>query len=92
MIVGMPRNDNALSVALRSARLAPYRTTRNGNLGEALTLYEWNLDVSAALSAPLGVLEVTLRNRLDDALMALLDRDVAEWAMFRARLLAPPSF
>ena len=51
-------------------RLAPYRAASGGDLAAAMALYEWNAEVSAALGAALGHLEVLLRNTMNDALTA----------------------
>ncbi len=52
------------------ARLAPerfdkYIATAAGDRAAALRLYEWNIDVSAAMHSTIGQLEILLRNALD---------------------------
>ena len=56
---------------LSSARLAPYLATVNGNLDEALALYQWNTQMSAALFEGLQHAEVVLRNALSEQLAIL---------------------
>lgn len=56
--------------ALSAERLTPYFQATNGNLSEAVRLYEWNLAVSGAFYEALGILEVVLRNALSEQLAA----------------------
>ena len=57
----------ALRSAVSETRFASYLTHSGGDEKLAWRLYEWNLEVSAALMTPLHMLEVTLRNRLHEA-------------------------
>lgn len=59
-----------VATALSAERLAPYLRTMNGNLAEAVRLYEWNLAVSGAFYEALGIVEVVLRNALSEQLAA----------------------
>lgn len=52
---------------LSPARLARYLTAASADRSEALALYEWNAQVSAALQRDLGHLEIALRNAYDTA-------------------------
>lgn len=63
-------NVARVATALSTERLAPYLRAMNGNLAEAVRLYEWNLAVSGALYEALGILEVALRNALSEQLAA----------------------
>jgi hypothetical protein len=66
------RYDAALqrhvSDLLGTERFAPYLTDGTGDVGEALKLYVWNASLSAAFLAPIGAVEVALRNAMNDAL------------------------
>lgn len=53
---------------LSAPRFATYLQARAGDRADALALYRWNLEVSAAFLVPLHVLEVTLRNAIVDAI------------------------
>lgn len=53
---------------LSAERLGPYRAACGGDLADALSLYEWNAEVSGALGTTLGHLEVLLRNSMHNAL------------------------
>ena len=57
----------ALRAAVSESRFATYLRHSGGDEELAWRLYEWNLEVSAALMTPLNMLEVTLRNRLYEA-------------------------
>ncbi|MFI5914631.1 hypothetical protein [Dactylosporangium sp. NPDC051541] len=59
-----------LEQRLSPERLGPYRGARGGDLRAALALYRWNAEVSAALAATIGHVEVLLRNALHDELEA----------------------
>jgi len=59
-----------VSDLLGAERFAPYVTDGTGDVGDALKLYVWNASLSAAFLAPLGAVEVALRNALNDALAA----------------------
>ncbi|WP_243722487.1 hypothetical protein [Actinomadura sp. 7K507] len=50
--------------AFSSARMAPYLAASGGDLAQAMRLYWWNVEASAAFYGPLHCLEVTLRNAL----------------------------
>ncbi|GAB2654023.1 Abi family protein [Saccharopolyspora gloriosae] len=53
---------------LSAARFQRYLTAANGEHADALRLYRWNLDVSAAFYAPLHWLEIGLRNGVHERL------------------------
>ena len=63
-----PAELTTLERRLSVDRLRPYRVAAGGDLAAAMALYEWNAEVSAALSSTLGHLEVLLRNAMDEAL------------------------
>ncbi len=60
--------------AISEERFEPY-LTRCGNNGEALVLYQKNIKVSQAFYALLSVLEVTLRNRINQSCKLHFDTD-----------------
>jgi hypothetical protein len=66
------RYDAALqrhvSDVLGTERFAPYLAEGTGDVGDALKLYVWNASLSAAFLAPIGAVEVALRNALNGAL------------------------
>jgi hypothetical protein len=53
---------------LSTPRLTPYLTLTNGNLKEALQLYRWNIELSGALYEAVHVVEVIIRNAVDEQL------------------------
>ncbi|GAA4952474.1 hypothetical protein [Actinoplanes utahensis] len=57
-----------LEHGLSPERLAPYRRACHDDLAAAIELYRWNTELSAALSATLGHVEVRLRNALHQEL------------------------
>jgi hypothetical protein len=73
---------------LSAARLAKYVAATDGDLQQALRLYEWNSQVSAALMRDLGHVEIGLRN----AYARAIDRywaGPAEWTRSAETLFAP---
>lgn len=70
--------DEASAKAVRDAlspeRLAPYEEACARDLGKALRLYGWNIEVSAAFYGPLSCLEVLLRNAIHRELATLFVR------------------
>lgn len=59
---------HALPKVLSAPRFSTYLRETAGDREHALALYQWNLEVSAALMAPLHVLEVSVRNGIADAI------------------------
>jgi hypothetical protein len=51
-------------------RLAHYLAASHGDQQQAIALYRWNAEISAAFLVPLGYLEVALRNTLDRQMTA----------------------
>lgn len=62
--------DTALEASISRERLAKYLDAADGDLSEALSLYERNMLISEAFYVPLQSLEVCLRNKLFEALSA----------------------
>ena len=56
--------------ALHRSRMQPYLVQTGGNEKDALRLYRWNLELTAAVQEVLGVTEVVLRNAMDRELQA----------------------
>lgn len=61
---------------ISAPRFATYLNSAGGNTGLALTLYRWNLHISAAFLIPLQVCEVAARNGV---IVALEARYGANW-------------
>lgn len=60
----------AIAGALSTARLTPYLSATAGNVKNALRLYRWNVELSAAAYQALHLFEVVLRNAIDQQLCA----------------------
>lgn len=76
---------------LAPERFAKYLKAAGGDSTRALTLYEWNARLAAALQRDLGHLEVGLRNAYDRALLAhptVAGRDWIDPAVYP--MLLPP--
>lgn len=56
--------SRALTRCLSVPRLASYRARCGGDLAKAITLYEWNAEVTGAMWETIGHLEVALRNAM----------------------------
>jgi hypothetical protein len=63
-------NTTELQRCLSEPRLKRYLSAAGGDHAEALDLYRWNAEVSAAFWFGFNVLEVTLRNNLHRALVS----------------------
>lgn len=66
-----PDQEHYLPYVLSAPRFATYLRATGHDRTHALTLYHWNLQVSAAFMIPLHVLEVALRNAVVDAIEAV---------------------
>ena len=62
-----------LEKVLSSARLHPYLLWTDNNIGDAISLYKLNLKTSASLLAILHILEITLRNAINECLTKAWD-------------------
>lgn len=70
--------------ALHTARMQPYLNAANQNQRDALSLYRWHSDLTAAVQAVLGTTEVILRNAMDKQLQAWNNTEsggVASWLL-----------
>lgn len=59
-----------LEPRLTATRLAPYLAAVGGNRRDAIRLYQWNIELSGAVYEALHVVEVVLRNAMDEQLCA----------------------
>jgi hypothetical protein len=58
-------HHRVVATLLSPPRLAPYLRASDGNVRAALTLYQWNVEMSSAVYQMLHLLEVFLRNAMD---------------------------
>ncbi|MEU4364532.1 hypothetical protein [Promicromonospora sp. NPDC023987] len=58
-------HQQAVATLLSPPRLAPYLKASGGNVRAALTLYQWNVEMSSAVYKMLHLVEVFLRNSID---------------------------
>lgn len=86
----IPPNE-AIKAALTAPRMLTYEvaTTAPDNLQGALNLYAWNAQVSAAMLAPLHILEVVVRNCVSDAIAAVYGSNWPWSPGFEASLPTP---
>jgi hypothetical protein len=63
-----PRQTAALIRAISPDRLAMYLSAASGDQDRAVALYLWDRDLAAAMFSDIAILEVALRNALNDAL------------------------
>jgi hypothetical protein len=61
-------HHRAVATLLSPPRLAPYLRASGGNLRAALKLYQWNVEMSSAVYMMLHLVEVFLRNSIDERL------------------------
>lgn len=67
----MPFTQNEvrdLPTVLSAPRFATYLAEKNGNKQDALSLYQWNLELSSAFIVPLQICEVGVRNSIVSAI------------------------
>lgn len=60
-----------LPIVISAPRFATYLQAMGNDRERALEMYEWNLDLSAALIVPLQVCEVAMRNGIAEAIEAV---------------------
>lgn len=78
-------NEAMIKNSLSSIRLSQY-LQKTGNTSDALKLYLWNSEISAALLPVLSLCEVTLRNSIDLALSNVYGRSWAYNEVFHLSL------
>jgi len=81
-----------LEHGLSRERLAPYRQACDDDLAAALALYRWNAELSAALGATLGHVEIRLRNAMHQELTSwsALRHGDPRWYFDPSGTLFPP--
>ncbi len=57
-----------LPIVISNPRLSTYLVTCNRNVDHALSLYQWNMQISAAFMVPLHVCEIAIRNGVVEAI------------------------
>lgn len=62
------QTGRAITSAISSNRFQTYLNAANGNKERALELYLWNVEAAAAVISTTGMVEVQLRNSINDAL------------------------
>ncbi|MBU2669813.1 Abi family protein [Actinoplanes bogorensis] len=74
---------------LSPERLRPYAIAVGGDLAASLDLYSWNTEISAALAATIGHVEVILRNAIHESLTVWSAREFSEpkWYLDAGHLL-----
>lgn len=65
-------DPNAIQKIISSERLSPYLAFHNGNLNDALIHYKTNIEISEAFYPLLSILEIGLRNNIDQQLKRIL--------------------
>lgn len=69
-VQSVPPLYRAAIKAISVDRFGPYLRAASGNEANGLELYHWNMRVSAALYESLHILEIALRNAIDEQLSA----------------------
>lgn len=69
-----PHHATALDQAISVDRFGTYLRAGGGDHGRARALYLWDRDVASAVLADVAIVEVALRNALDDALVRMHGR------------------
>ena len=82
-----PADIAAVKAALSAARFATYLTRAGNDEAYALALYLYNARLAKAFLYPLHVAEVTLRNAIDESLVAMYGPDWPYDTRFRNQLL-----
>lgn len=74
-------SNDPVNVAQRLSpdRLKTYMEATGGNLLRALDLYKWNIALSGALFEAIAVVEVVVRNEIDNSLTAWAQSRGADW-------------
>lgn len=66
-----PHEIADLPDVISAPRFATYLQARQGHIDQALELYAWNMEISAAFMVPLHLCEVAIRNAASDAIEAV---------------------
>lgn len=70
-----PRHTAALIKAISADRLALYQNAAGGDQDRAVALYSWDRDMAVAMFSDIAIVEVALRNALNDALVSMYGPD-----------------
>lgn len=84
-----PEEQARIAATISAPRLGRYLQACQGDLPATLRLYQWNLEISAALFLPLQMLEVTIRNAVSEAIEAAYGPDWTHNRTFAVSLKAP---
>lgn len=80
-----PAQYHSLVKAISPDRLETYATAAAARQCDVLTLYLWDRDLAAAAIADIAIVEVAMRNAMNDALVALVGGH-ADWYTFNLGL------
>ena len=83
-----PEQLDRIPHILSEPRFTTYLRHCDGNRQEALRLYQWNLEISAAFISPLHVLEVSIRNAIVEVLEQV---HTSNWAWNQGFLRSLPN-
>ena len=74
-------SNDTVKIAQRLSpdRLGSYMSVMGGNLRQALDLYKWNIALSGALFEAIAVVEVVVRNEIDNNLQTWAQSLGADW-------------
>ena len=79
-----PQEITDLPDVISAPRFATYLQAKQGHVDQALELYAWNMEVSAAFMVPLHLCEVAIRNAIGvaakNARLKINEKIVAELA------------
>jgi Abi-like protein len=70
-----PARFRELPAVITADRFSTYLAAQAGNVDQAIRLYTWNVEVSAALWGPLQAVEVALRNALHQQMRTRYQRE-----------------
>ena len=79
-----------VSAVLSEQRFAAYVSAANGDHRTALSLYRWNMELSAAFLVPLHIFEVSLRNSIARAIENTYGQNWPWEKSFQISLRNPP--
>ncbi|NEQ98907.1 MAG: hypothetical protein F6K30_19670 [Cyanothece sp. SIO2G6] len=77
-----------ISRVISSPRFATYLRHCHNDRGDALSLYQWNMELSSAFIVPLHVLEISIRNAVVEALEAV---HTASWPWNQGFVISLPN-
>lgn len=75
----MSNDPVKIAQRLSPDRLCSYRDATDGNLRQALDLYKWNIVLSGALFEAIAVVEVVVRNEIDNNFQTWAQSFGADW-------------